>query len=170
LHSQSATKSHRRILFPEATLHEILIFGQDRQIILRGVVPDVSFIGLPQTNLPNGHCIASRLPQLPPPAPAATERPRGTSSSVEYGMIGLSRRVLQAGPDVSQFQVGEVFEDLRFTGTFREHFEHILYPDAHPADAGTSAALPGIVSDAIKVLHELESTGTKRMTQVGASD
>jgi hypothetical protein len=69
------------------------------------------------------------------------------------GLIGLSGCILQASPDVLSLQVGKVLKDLGLACAPGEHFENVLYPDTHPADAWTTSALFGIKGDTLKVVH-----------------
>lgn len=68
-------------------------------------------------------------------------------------MIGLRGGVLQTRLDVTGFEIGKVGEDFRFGHVGGEEIEHVFHTDAHPADAGPSAALRRIVGDAVKVVH-----------------
>ena len=61
--------------------------------------------------------------------------------------------VLEAGVNVRRFEVGEVLQNFRLRHAGGEHVEHILDPDAHPADAGASAALGGVDGDAVEEVH-----------------
>jgi len=88
-----------------------------------------------------------------PQGRAATARRRSVSRQQHDRVIDLRGGILQAGPDVFGFQIREVREDFRFTGSTGQHVENVLDPDAHAADGRASGALFGIESDAFHELH-----------------
>jgi hypothetical protein len=138
---------------------EVLVLRHDDGLPFQGVFPDRRIVGVPQADL--GHVFGSMA--------EITEKPRQSRgqlgidhemhglSDLENGMICLLGGVFQTGGDVFRLEVGKVFEDLGL-GDFRgEQVENILYPDAHPANAGTTATLVRIESDAFghgKILRQ----------------
>lgn len=62
-------------------------------------------------------------------------------------------QILQARPDIGLLQVGIILEDLPFRGAAGQHFENVLDPNSHAADAGTPAALFRINGDAVEKVH-----------------
>src|SRR5271169_2943578 len=84
----------------------------------------------------------------------ASTRKRSKSGDFQNGVVHFRSREFEAGTDVLRFQIRKVFEDLLFGHAGGEHFEHILHPDAHPANAWATAALLGVEGDAIKVFHK----------------
>jgi len=59
----------------------------------------------------------------------------------------------ERGRDVFIFKVWEILEDLFAIHSSCEVFEDISDRDAHPADAGLSAALVGLDRDSLSVFH-----------------
>jgi hypothetical protein len=68
-------------------------------------------------------------------------------------VVCLSGGVLEGGPDILCLEVRKVFEDLRFAGARGKHFEHVLNPNAHPANAWATATLVGTECNAIQIIH-----------------
>ena len=77
------------------------------------------------------------------------EEVHGGSARDENRMIALSGSVVEAGLNVGRLEVGEVFEDFGLGHTSGKEIEHVLDPDAHPTNAGTSPALIGVECNAI---------------------
>jgi hypothetical protein len=73
--------------------------------------------------------------------------PHGTVLAV--GGIG------EAGSDVSDFQLREVFDDLVFRHAFREHGKDVMYRDSQPANASVSATFATLEGDSRFVVHFL---------------
>lgn len=74
-------------------------------------------------------------------------------------MINLRRGERQAGSDVFPFQIGEISQDCLLALTGGEQVEHILHPDPHASDAGSSATKFRVESDPA---HEGDDTSRKR--------
>lgn len=81
-------------------------------------------------------------------------------------MVRLGSRIGQARADVLGFQIRIISENLRLGRAAGEHFQYILDPNAHPANARPAAALLGVESDAIKVFHGSDHKGSLPQAQV----
>ena len=64
-------------------------------------------------------------------------------------MVGLGGGVFEASVDIGGLQIGEILKDFRLRDASGEEIEHVLYTNAHAANAGTAAALMRIKSDAL---------------------
>lgn len=56
---------HGRILTAQAALRKVLVLGQDRHVVLQGVLPNDGVPGFPQPDFPHGYRMASSLAQGP---------------------------------------------------------------------------------------------------------
>ncbi len=82
-------------------------------------------------------------------------------------MVGLGSRVLQRSPDVLGFQIGKILENLSLGNARRQKVEYIHNPDAHPANAGTPAALLGVESNPVEVTHADNSPISSVLSKFG---
>jgi hypothetical protein len=64
-------------------------------------------------------------------------------------MVELTAGVLQAGLNVLGFKIGQFFQHLLRGQPVGQQVEHVHHADAHPTDAGASAAQFGVNCDAI---------------------
>lgn len=133
--------------------------------MVQGITPDRSVFGLPQIHFLHVLGVVSSLTQ----PNGQRRRQLGINEEAhvtglrfgqhEHGMVSPLRRVFQAGPNVLGLQVGKVREDFTFGHTGSQQVQHILDADAHPPDAGASAALLGVECNPIRVFHKHHSTG-----------
>ena len=65
----------------------------------------------------------------------------------QNGMVHLGRGEGEAGSDIFLLQVWVIGQDFGFRNARGQEFQHVLHADAHPADAGPSAALGRIERD-----------------------
>ena len=77
------------------------------------------------------------------------EKAHGVSARDENRMVALGGRVVEASLNVGRLEVGEVFQNFGLGHTSGKEIEHVLDPDAHPTNAGTSSTLIGIECNAI---------------------
>jgi hypothetical protein len=89
------------------------------------------------------------------------EEAHGVSACDKHRVVALGGSVFKAGLDVGKLEIGEVFENFGLGHTGGEEVEHVLNPDAHPTDAGTSSTLIGIECDAAVHGEKLDDAGTR---------
>ena len=87
------------------------------------------------------------------PEPEEAGHRQRTSRGLQNAVIGLGRSVLETSPDVLGLKIGIVFEDFFFGNPGGKEIQHVHHTDAHPPDAGASAALPRVERDSIHVAH-----------------
>ena len=69
------------------------------------------------------------------------------SAAYDDGVVEILSCVLEARADVVSLQVRIVGENLVFRLPGRKHFQNVLEPDSHVANARTAAALAGLDGD-----------------------
>lgn len=90
---------------------------------------------------------------------AKVER-RPISSCSQDRMADLARCVLQCGSDVFRLEIRHFGKEFFGAESFRQQIQHIRDPDAHPSNAGASAALSGIHGNPLEqVGHDVFSSG-----------
>jgi hypothetical protein len=73
-------------------------------------------------------------------------------------MIQATARITKAGEDIIEFQVGKLGNHLLGSEACREQIENVHDPDAHAADARTTAALLGVHGDSIRKFGHWNTT------------
>lgn len=141
---------------------KVLVFRDDNRLLFQSVFPDRRVIRAPQADVGNMFGPVSKTREHPRQDRGQLgidHKTRGLSDH-QNGVIGLECRVFQTRGNIFRLEVGIVFEDLGL-GDFRgQQIEDILDPDAHPANAGATATLVRIESDAFghgKNLHQPRS-------------
>ena len=74
----------------------------------------------------------------------------------------------EAGPDIFQLQIRELFHDLLRGEPIGEQIEDVADPDPHPADAWPSAALAWLDSNAFEKLHAPKMAGKRHESKGGS--
>ncbi len=90
---------------------------------------------------------------ISPKLAAVGHQPESSFRQRENSVINLGGRVFQARPDVSGFQVREILQNRLLAFPGRQHVEHILDANAHPADARPPTALVRVEGDSVQLAH-----------------
>jgi hypothetical protein len=68
-------------------------------------------------------------------------------------MTHLGCGVLETRPYIRGLKIGKVSQDCLLAGTPRQHIQDVFDADTHAANARAAAALLGIKSNPVKIVH-----------------
>ena len=142
------------------TVWKILVFGNDDGLMREGVSPDAGIICIPKAdigNVPSGVAMPDQKQGEGRRQLSVDEKAHGGSAGEKHRVVCLRGGVVKAGVNVSGLQIGEVLKDFSLRNASGKEIEHVFDANAHPADAGTSAALTRIEGDAVD--HGWEGDG-----------
>jgi hypothetical protein len=136
-----------------ATLCEIFVFRQDHHFVFNSVPPDLWILGISEAKFDNSRRIAASNVVVPQPKVAEVGHQRSASRRLQDRVIYLIRSILQASANIFRFQIWKVPQNLAFSCTRCQHFQHVFDANAHSTDARASAALLRIKGNAFGELH-----------------